>query len=152
MSKKMGAPVKELDWEMLADLCQIQCSKLEIAALMKMSEDTLSRRIQEESGETFAEYYKRASAPGKMSLRRAQFKSALQNGNVAMMIWLGKQYLDQRDQNQLEQLNKFQPLVIELDNGRQVKLEMTDVTNKLEEGKSEDEKERTERDDRASIK
>ena len=38
---------------------------------------------------------------GRASLRRMQFKAAEQ-GNATMQIWLGKQYLDQKDHRQLE--------------------------------------------------
>jgi len=34
-----------------------------------------------------------------MSIRRQQYKSA-EGGNVTMQIWLGKQYLNQRDRNE----------------------------------------------------
>ena len=44
---------------------------------------------------TFAEAYKKYSAKGKVSLRRAQFKLAEKNASMA--IFLGKQYLGQRD-------------------------------------------------------
>jgi len=56
---------------------------------------------------TFAEYYKKESASGKMSLRRAQWTRALgtkdvqgnykNDGSVPMLIWLGKQYLGQAE-------------------------------------------------------
>lgn len=36
-------------------------------------------------------------AAAKMSLQQAQFRSATEKDNVVAQIWLGKQYLDQRD-------------------------------------------------------
>jgi ribosome biogenesis protein Tsr3 len=51
----------------------------------------------EEKGMTFQLYFKKKSAGGKMSLRRKQFEVA-QKGNVSMLIFLGKNYLDQSDQ------------------------------------------------------
>jgi hypothetical protein len=44
---------------------------------------------------TFADTYKSKSQAGKSSLRRAQWKLAEKNASMA--IWLGKQYLGQRD-------------------------------------------------------
>ena len=44
---------------------------------------------------TFSDAYKNKSQLGKSSLRRAQFKLAEKNATMA--IWLGKQYLDQKD-------------------------------------------------------
>jgi hypothetical protein len=44
---------------------------------------------------TFADTYKSKSQVGKSSLRRAQWNLAEKNASMA--IWLGKQYLGQRD-------------------------------------------------------
>jgi hypothetical protein len=44
---------------------------------------------------TFADTYKSKSQVGKSSLRRAQWKLAEKNASMA--IWLGKQYLEQKD-------------------------------------------------------
>jgi hypothetical protein len=49
---------------------------------------------------SFAEYYRQKALGGRASLRRAQFATALK-GNTAMLIWLGKQYLEQREQRDL---------------------------------------------------
>ena len=45
---------------------------------------------------SFAEYFRQKAPAGRISLRRAQFKSAI-GGNVMAQIWLGKQMLGQRD-------------------------------------------------------
>jgi hypothetical protein len=42
--------------------------------------------------------YNRGIKAGKSNLRRLQFKQAEQ-GNSAMLVWLGKQYLNQADKN-----------------------------------------------------
>ena len=44
----------------------------------------------------FSDTFKKVSAVGKMSLRRAQYKAAI-DGNTTMMVWLGKQWLGQRE-------------------------------------------------------
>jgi hypothetical protein len=51
--------------------------------------------ISEEYNDTFSNIYKKYSDGGKMSLRRTQFKLAEKNATLS--IWLGKQYLGQRD-------------------------------------------------------
>jgi len=91
---KMGRPPLTFDKEKFESYCAIMCTEVEIAALLKMSVDTLERRVKEVYGQTFAEAYKTLSSGGKMSLRRAQFQAA-EKGNVAMLIWLGKQLLGQ---------------------------------------------------------
>jgi len=44
----------------------------------------------------FAEVHKRGAEGGRKSIRRMQFESATK-ASIAMQIWLGKQYLGQRD-------------------------------------------------------
>lgn len=94
---KNGRPKLDLDYKLLEGLCQVHCTFEEISSILKISIPTIQRRIKKELGITFEGYYKKNSAGGKMSLRRAQFKTALA-GNPAMQIWLGKQMLGQKDQ------------------------------------------------------
>lgn len=98
--RRMGRPRIEFggaEWQQLEAMAQIHCTRDEMAGVLGVSADTLERRIQEEHGLTFAAWFERASAGGKVSLRRLQWKKA-KEGNVAMQIWLGKQLLGQRDQ------------------------------------------------------
>ena len=67
-----------------------------MAAILKISFDTLERAIQREHKMGFAEYYKIHASGGKKSLRRVQFDKAM-DGNVPMLIWLGKQMLGQTE-------------------------------------------------------
>lgn len=88
---KRGRPKKVVDLEMVERLAHIQCTHAEIASALNVSVDTLARNPH------FAEVYKRGAEGGRKSLRRMQFECA-NRGNVAMQIWLGKQYLGQSDQ------------------------------------------------------
>lgn len=92
---KTGRPRKEIDLETFKGLCFIQCSLTEIAGVLDVSTDTVERWCLRELEMPFAEAFKKYSAGGKMSLRRSQFKLAEKNATMA--IWLGKQYLGQRD-------------------------------------------------------
>jgi len=96
----MAAPRKEIDYDLLEKYCAIFCTAEEIAFLFDMSADTLDTRIKEKYECGFSEYYKKASSKGKMSLRRKQFEVAL-SGNVAMLIFLGKNALGQSDKQEL---------------------------------------------------
>lgn len=84
----MARPRKKIDPDQVAKLAQIQCTMVEIAAVLQCSVDTLERR--------FAETIKRSREQGHASLKRAQYKAAI-DGNVTMLIWLGKQLLGQND-------------------------------------------------------
>lgn len=92
---KMGRPTKEINAEQFEKLCYIQCTLGEIASFFDCSEDTIQNWCKKEYKDTFSAVYKKKSEGGKVSLRRMQFKLA--EHNVSMAIWLGKQYLGQRD-------------------------------------------------------
>ena len=49
----------------------------------------------------FSRCYNKGFSTMKMSLSEAQVNSAL-NGNSALLIWLGKQHLDQKDKQEIE--------------------------------------------------
>ena len=112
---KMGRPKIELsdkDWDQLEKLCAIHCTGEESAAILGIEYDTLCRRIRERYDLTFAEYFKEKSAVGKMSLRRRQYELAQKN--VVMSIWLGKQWLGQRDKQDVTAEVSSSRLVIDL--------------------------------------
>ena len=90
-----GRPPIQIDKKTFENLCGIFCTLEEIAGVFDCSTDTIERWCVKEYKESFADVYKKRSAKGKMSLRRNQMK--LSEHNAAMAIWLGKQYLDQKD-------------------------------------------------------
>lgn len=94
--KRTGRPYAEINWDTVENLCAIHCTGEEIAAILKVDYDTLERAIRREFNSSFADYFKKHSSKGKMSLRRKQYEVA-QSGSVPMLIWLGKQYLGQAD-------------------------------------------------------
>jgi hypothetical protein len=93
-----------IDQKVFENLCSIQCTLAEIAAVIGCSEDTVERWCVRTYKEGFAETYKKKSQKGKASLRRLQFKHA--ETNPTMAIWLGKQWLGQRDQMEVEASGK----------------------------------------------
>lgn len=100
---KGGRPQIALNEEQIRELARIQCTNTEIAAVMRCSQDTIERR--------FAGIIKEAREEGKSSLRRAQYQAAMK-GNSAMLIWLGKHLLDQKDENHNK--TSYEPEVREL--------------------------------------
>lgn len=97
----MARPFKPIDWESVEKLCALQCSEEEIAQFLGISVDTLARACKREFKMTFPEYFAQNRGTGKVALRRAQWQAA-QRGNAALLIWLGKQYLGQKDKSQHE--------------------------------------------------
>lgn len=97
---KTGRPKKEIDKTQFEKLCGMQCTLKEIAGFFDCSEDTIERWCKRTYNMTFADTYKIHSASGLISLRRNQFE--LSKRSAAMAIWLGKQYLDQKDSIEVE--------------------------------------------------
>lgn len=92
-----GRDVIPIDWKTVISLCKIQCTGEEIAAVLDISYDTLEKAIRREQKLCFTDFYKRHSAHGKASLRRAQYQLAVEKHNPTMLIWLGKQQLGQKE-------------------------------------------------------
>lgn len=92
---RTGRPKKVINQKLFENLCGIQCTEVEICGVLECSADTLNRWCKRTYKMTFADTYKSKSQVGKSSLRRAQWKLAEKNASMA--IWLGKQYLGQRD-------------------------------------------------------
>lgn len=105
-----GRPRIHIDKDEFEKLCGIQATLVEIAGWFYCSEDTIERWCKRTYKESFAEIYKKYSAGGKISVRRAQFKLA--NKSAAMAIWLGKQYLGQKDY--IENAVEVSPAIEEL--------------------------------------
>ena len=76
-------------------LCGIQCTEEEICAVLDITDKTLNSWCNSTYGENFSEVFKQKRGLGKVSLRRYQFELAKKNPSMA--IFLGKQYLGQKD-------------------------------------------------------
>lgn len=90
-----GRPRKEIKKDSFEKLCVLQCTEAEICSFFDTTDKTLSRWCVDTYGEKFSEAYKKLSKGGLISLRRTQFRLA--EKSPAMAIFLGKQYLGQRD-------------------------------------------------------
>src|SRR3954470_15413821 len=91
--QKRGRPRHEIDLELVKKLAAIACTDEEIASIVGVSHETFKRRKREPD---FAEMITQARSKGKASLRRIQYQLAEQ-GNATMAIFLGKNWLGQRD-------------------------------------------------------
>lgn len=90
-----GRPRKEIKKENFEKLCGLMCTEAEICGFFGITEKTLTRWCKETYHQSFSQAFKTYSQDGKIALRRAQFRLA--EKSPAMAIFLGKQYLDQRD-------------------------------------------------------
>lgn len=111
----MGRPELEVDWELAEKLAFIQCTAAEIADALKVSEATMLRRCKELYDCTFAEWIQQKGAGGRSSLRKMQFDTA-KKGNVIMQIWLGKNWLGQKDKSEVTQNIDLGKTIIDVSN------------------------------------
>ncbi len=112
---KTGRPKIEIDWEQFDKLCMIQCTLIEIASWFDCTSDTIERAVLREKKISFADYFTIKRGKGKIALRRKQYEVAL-SGNTYMLCWLGKQYLEQADKQDMNlnnnlKINNFTDLV-----------------------------------------
>lgn len=93
--KTRGRPKLKLNatgQEVVEKLAGFMCTEEEIASFLDVTVEVLHNS---ENKETFSECYKKGVENGKASLRRNQFM--LSKTNPTMAIWLGKQYLGQKE-------------------------------------------------------
>lgn len=91
----MARPRKEIDQKQFENLCGLQCTLEEICGWFGCCTDTLEAWCKRTYKQDFSEVFRQKRGLGKISLRRSQWRLAEKNANMA--IWLGKQYLDQKD-------------------------------------------------------
>lgn len=93
----MARPKKVLDEKLIADLAGIACTVEEIALICKCCKDTLERN--------YSQFIEEGRAHLRSSLRRKQYEVAMNDdakGQTTMLIWLGKQLLEQKDISRIE--------------------------------------------------
>lgn len=91
----MSRQKKQIDQKQFENLCALQCTEEEICDWFEITDKTLARWCRETYHKRFSEVFREKRSGGKISLRRSQFRLAEKNATMA--IWLGKQYLGQKD-------------------------------------------------------
>lgn len=97
MGRGRGRPNKEIDKEQFEKYCEYQCTQDEICEFLDISESTLARWCKRTYGMTFEDVFRAKRKGGYISLRRSQYLSATEDRNPTLLIWLGKQWLGQKD-------------------------------------------------------
>lgn len=81
---------KKIDYVKIKELAACFCTEEEIADILEIDSDTLK------SDRQFRDTYRKTFSSSVFELRKIQFTLASE-GNTAMLSWLGKLYLGQRD-------------------------------------------------------
>jgi len=76
----------------------LQCTQAEAAAILKISRSKFEQLLG--SNTKVREAWEDGRENGRASLRRLQYENA-KTGNVSMQIWLGKQWLGQKDKQEM---------------------------------------------------
>ena len=95
--KTVGRPKTTIDYKTVARLASVQYTQQKIAEYLNISVGTLQRDKE------FCHIYKQKKEDKKITLLENQFKLA--ETNATMGIWLGKQYLGQKDIKEDENQN-----------------------------------------------
>lgn len=111
--KKSGRPPVQIDKAQFENLCRLQCTEQEIASWFGISHDTLNRWCKKTYGKTFEDTFAEKREAGKISLRRAQFQMA--QTNPTMNIWLSKQYLGQKETQDINITQKVDSTIDEME-------------------------------------
>lgn len=97
---KGGRPPTEINWEALDGVLQLGARLIDCVDLVGVSDVTIQNKIKEKYGLTFSEYRELKMSKMRMKLLQKQYEVAM-NGNVALLIWLGKQHLGQSDKQEI---------------------------------------------------
>ena len=110
----MGRPRKDFgdkEWDKVNIACQFKMPAKDVAGILECSVDTLENRIREKYDCTFSEFREQKMATTNLNLFSKQVSVALE-GNVTMLIWLGKNYLNQTDKQETTLVGTENPIQI----------------------------------------
>ncbi len=96
--RSTGRPKAVIDWNQVGKLLEAGGSAVGIAAMLGIDVKTLYNRCETDNKITFSAYSQQKLAKGDELLRSKQFQVAMA-GDKTMLIWLGKQRLNQSDKS-----------------------------------------------------
>jgi len=94
--KPTGRPRIELDPKQAKIFGYFRATYDTMAEQIGCHVDTIRQAMQDDKSE-FSKAYKKGFSGMKMKLSEAQVKTAIEDRNPTLLVWLGKQYLDQKD-------------------------------------------------------
>lgn len=109
-TKKRGRPKKDLQQpvkDQVIKLAKLGATLNEIADYLGVDVNTVRRRYKAEIVKGKAEM--------KQRLRKAQLQAAIEDRNPTMLVWLGKQYLNQTDNGTFEEEELLDDVEFEVD-------------------------------------
>lgn len=138
---KSGRPKAIIDWEKVSQLIMGGCNATQVAARLGIDRDTLYNRCQTDLFMDFSAYFQEKRESGNVNIHLAQYELAVKNKNATMLIWLGKQRCDQKEDEKKteftqDQLEQFATIMKFLDKNQSP----ASALNSAESNKSNEEK------------
>ena len=96
--RSAGRPPTVINLDELIKLAELNCTLQEMADYFKVGIATIKRKLRHPQ---FRALMDRGRATGRVKLRSAQYLAAVVDKNPTMLIWMGKQMLEQKDRTEL---------------------------------------------------
>lgn len=90
----MGRPKKEINWDVVEKRMEAGCNGIEIAATLRISDDTFYIRFKKQYGKSFQDSSGHFHSAGDANIRFTQYAKAM-SGNIPMLTLLGRERLGQ---------------------------------------------------------
>ncbi len=92
----MARTPQPLDWEKIERSLKAGSSQKKIAASIGVDEDTLRARVVDRYGMEYSVFSAKLRSEGEVSIETKQYEKAM-DGNIQMLLWLGKVRCGQRE-------------------------------------------------------
>jgi hypothetical protein len=102
--KKSGRKKIKIDWDIVDKSLRAGANGVQVAAKLGIHFNTLSLKCKEEQNCDFSDYLLQKRQEGNEILLQKQFELAC-DGDKMMLIWLGKNRLEQSDKKETTQKN-----------------------------------------------
>ncbi len=99
-----GRKKAKIDWAKVDNALMAGSNGVQVAAMLGIHFDTLSNHCKEEHKTDFSHYLRQKREKGNNLLKAMQYRLAM-DGDRGMLIWLGKNRLDQSDKKEIKQQN-----------------------------------------------
>jgi len=101
----MARPKKyDIDTKQVEQLASYGCTNTEIASFFGCSKDLISK--------SYSTNVTKGKEKGKIRLRKLQWNAA-EKGSTPMLIWLGKQLLDQTDKQEVTEVKPISEVLFD---------------------------------------
>lgn len=102
----------EIDWDRIEKMAMAGANGQQIAAAIGVHYDTLVNRFKENDNSDFSQYLATKREKGNELLLRKQFDVAM-SGDKTMLVWLGKQRLNQTERQAIDHTTQGEKLNIQ---------------------------------------